>query len=264
MPASTAAQAQTAQATAAPAGSAANLTCPLGRPAVFHRGDLRRSVEKLASKRPLRILAIGSSTTEGIGASSVEKAYPDRLELEMPQLLPSAKLEVDGSGVGGETSSETLERLEREVPIHEPDLVVWQVGTNDALSNETEDQFRKTLADGIAAVRAAGADILLLDQQFFPSIGNMRRYERFVALIKEAGRTYNVGVVHRYALMKAWSERSKEELRALLSTDGFHMSDLGHACVARLLAEHLYTAFEETKAQRFETGAQQQQARAAR
>jgi len=213
-----------------------------------HRGDLRRTAERLRAGGTLRVLALGSSTTAGVGASSIERAYPERLEAELSALVPGARVEVEASGVSGETADRTLDRIRREAAGAQPDLVVWQVGTNDALTvGAGEEAFRATLAGGVAAVRGVGADLLLLDQQFFPGIVDRARYERFVALVKETGRASGVSVVHRYALMKAWSERSREELRTLLWTDLFHMSDPGHACVARLIAEHVAAAAREAE-----------------
>lgn len=222
--------------------------CPLGRPVLSHRGDLRRTAGRLRAGGTLRVLALGSSTTAGVGASSLERAYPERLEAELAALVPGARVEVEASGVSGEKADGTLARLRREASGMRPDLVVWQVGTNDALTlGAGEADFRATLTEGVAAARSAGADILLLDQQFFPGIADRPRYERFVAIVKETGRASGVSVVHRYALMKAWSERSREELRALLWTDLFHMSDPGHACVARLIAEHVAAAAREAE-----------------
>ena len=43
-------------------------------------------------------------------------------------------------------------------------------------------------------------------------------------------------------MMKSWGERSEETLRTMLASDGFHMSDRGHACMARVLADEIVKA----------------------
>jgi lysophospholipase L1-like esterase len=216
--------------------------CIAARPALATTGDLTGTGERLAAGGKLSILAIGSSTTAGVGTSSPAAAYPARLEAEIERRLPNVDVKVTVSGVGGETAAQTIARLEREVAQTRPDLVIWQVGTNDALSDVREDDFRSLVERGIAATTAAGADLILLDQQFFPSLRRKARYERFVQIVRDAGMKKRACVFGRYALMKEWGEESSETLKTMLSGDGFHMSDRGHACMARILADEIVKA----------------------
>lgn len=216
--------------------------CVSARPALATTGTLRHTGQRLTESQPLRILAIGSSTTEGIGATGRDKTYPAQLEKEIERLLPHAKVEMHVSGVGGETAIQTLARLEHELAAHKPDLVIWQVGTNDALSDVGEETFRSLLDRGIAAVNATQADLVLMNQQFFPSIRHKARYERFVRMVEEAGLKRRACVFNRYALMRQWGESSADTLRAMLSSDEFHMSDRGYSCMARVLADEIVRA----------------------
>jgi acyl-CoA thioesterase I len=216
--------------------------CVAAKPALATTGNLARTASRLAAGGILKILAIGSSTTAGVGTSSPKAAYPARLEAEIERMLPSVDVVVTVSGVGGETAVQTISRLEREVADSKPDLVIWQVGTNDALSDVREDDFRSLVERGIAATTAAGADLILLDQQFFPSLRRKARYERFVQIVTDAGMKKRACVFGRYALMKEWGEESNDTLKAMLSGDGFHMSDRGHACMARILADEIVKA----------------------
>jgi lysophospholipase L1-like esterase len=216
--------------------------CVASRPALATTGQLLRTAQRLRSGGALKVLAIGSSSTAGTGTSSPAFAYPARLAAEIEQRLPAIDVKIAASGVAGETAIQTLARLEREVESAKPDLVIWQVGTNDALSEVREDDFRSLVERGVAAVNRVGADLILLDQQFFPTIRKRDRYERFVGIVREVGLTKRACVFGRYAMMKAWGERSEETLRTMLSSDGFHMSDRGHACMARILADEIVKA----------------------
>lgn len=216
--------------------------CVSARPALAVTGNLRHTGQRLTEGLPLRILAIGSSTTEGVGATAPDRTYPVQLEREMERLLPHARVEMHVSGVGGETAVQTLARLERELKAHHPDLVIWQVGTNDALSDVGEETFRTLLDRGIMAVEGAQADLILMNQQFFPSIRHKSRYEKFVRMVEEAGLRKRACVFNRYALMQQWGETSADTLKAMLSTDQFHMSDRGYACMARVLADEIVRA----------------------
>ena len=216
--------------------------CIASRPALATSGRLTRISDLLKAGRRVKILTIGSSSTAGTGATSAAAAYPARLAEEIRQRLPSADVMVIASGIAGETGSQTLARLSVEVESQKPDLVIWQVGTNDALTGVQAADFRNLLERGVAAATRFDADLILLDQQFYPTIRKKDRYERFVAIVKEVGLQKRACVFDRYTLMKSWSERSEEMFRAMLASDGFHMSDRGYACMARALADEIVRA----------------------
>lgn len=183
---------------------------------------------------------MGSSSTEGVGATAPANGYPARLEAELRAVWAQAS--VRNAGVGGETTVQTLARLEALVAAERYDLVLWQVGTNDAVRGDDEAAFRGRVERGIAAIRASGAEPVLIDPQYFPTIRDPERYARYVALLGDVGATARVAVFSRYALMHAWGERSPDELRASLAADGFHMADRGYGCLADLLAGALVEA----------------------
>ena len=222
--------------------AAASWECLTMQPVLAVNGKLSHTAAHLASGSHLTILAIGSSTTAGVGTSSPAAAYPAQLKARLEEKLPLVQIDMHASGIGGETAVQTLARLQKEVVALKPDLVIWQVGTNDALATVGEDNFRALVERGIAATTAAGADLILLDQQFFPAIRDPARYERFVKIVTDIGLKTKTCVFSRYALMKAWGHQSATVLQAMLARDGFHMSDRGHACMARLLGREILRA----------------------
>ena len=72
----------------------------------------------------LDILAIGSSSTEGVGASSPANAYPARLKEELARESGIAA-DVKNAGVGGELAAKTLQRLKRALKVGWAELVIW-------------------------------------------------------------------------------------------------------------------------------------------
>src|SRR5262245_33287673 len=226
-------------------GAAANtsgIPCIAARPALATTGRLARTSELLRNGEAIKILAIGSSSTAGTGTSSPAAAYPAQLAAEIKRRLPSVDVKVIASGVAGETATQTLARLALEVEREKPDLVIWQVGTNDALTGVAAADFRNLVESGVASATRLGAELILLDQQFYPTIRKRDRYERFVAIVKDVGLEKRACVFDRYAMMKTWSERSGETFKAMLASDGFHMSDRGHACMAKALADEIVGA----------------------
>ncbi|SCY52910.1 SGNH/GDSL hydrolase family protein [Microvirga guangxiensis] len=240
-----------------PASAASdNKSCDTKRKIFTVNESLPSLTRKVERHEPIRILAIGSSSTEGIGASSPDHAYPAQLEDELGESWKDG-VTVVNAGRGGETAIETIDRLEAALKAQSYDLVIWQVGTNDAIRGVNEEAFRALLDRGISAVKAAGTGLILLDQQYFPTIKDMGRYERFVQTVSALGLERKVSVFSRYALMQDWNSRSAEELRSMLSADGFHMSDKGYDCLANHVADAIETLAEQPVAQTTGAGATQ-------
>src|SRR5262245_52939107 len=63
---------------------------------------LVRTALRLQNGQPLTIVAIGSSSTAGAGASSEAAAYPSRLEALLRQRFPGRAVRVLNRGVNGE------------------------------------------------------------------------------------------------------------------------------------------------------------------
>jgi acyl-CoA thioesterase-1 len=97
------------------------------------RGRLPRTAMRIARHEGLTVVAIGSSSTEGIGASTPAATYPSRVAAELARRLPRQSVTVLNKGVGGETAIEMLARFDRDVFAQNPDLVIWQAGTNSVL-----------------------------------------------------------------------------------------------------------------------------------
>jgi len=206
--------------------------CP--SPAAPEPGPLARTLERLRSGAPLRILAIGSSSTRGVGASSPGMAYPARLEAALEKAYPG-RVTVINAGIGGELAAATVDRLGHEMELAEPDLVLWQVGTNDALTPAvSEEDFGLALEAGADLVARRARDLLLIDPQVFKSAANPGRYERFVALVGDLAHRRRLALFSRNKAMKFWEKAGAAD--DLVTRDGLHMNDKGYGCVAETLA----------------------------
>jgi len=221
---------------------AAGPDCAVSRKVFTARAGLERIGLDLRQRRPVKILAIGSSSTFGYGMATPAVAYPARLQATLSELTSRQNIEVENAGVSGESADQTIARLEAKVLGGDYDLVIWQVGTNDAVRGGDEVAFREQVRRGIRAVRGAGSGLILVDQQFYPAIKDPARYERYVGIVGDLARDSGVSLFSRYALMRGWGDRSADELRAMLFTDGFHMSERGYSCLASLLADDILDA----------------------
>ena len=185
----------------------------------------------------LRILVVGSSSTAGTGAGAKDSAYPARTRAD----LNDARIAVVARGKGGETAKGALARMMSEIDQYRPDLVVWQVGTNDALRRLDPRDVAETIRDGLELIRAGGDDVLLVDPQYFPKSERNPRYIAMIEMMERLGAQQDVMVVRRYARMKL----ADDEVDALLARDRLHMSRAGHECLARDLAAAIRAGLPE-------------------
>ncbi|WP_091943740.1 GDSL-type esterase/lipase family protein [Methylorubrum salsuginis] len=180
----------------------------------------------LKEKRPVRVLSIGSSSA-GLGTGS---SYPVKLENALESALPDVQVEVESRSLPGEVASGAGERLRTLVAEVEPDLVIWQVGTNDALARVDIDSFAEALDDSVKWVMSHDIDIVLIDPVFTASLAEDDYYNRMVSTVQEVARREAVPLVHRYAAMRFLSTRGTDEAHML--GHRFRLNDLGLRCMA--------------------------------
>src|SRR5258708_38945852 len=70
-----------------------------------------RVAARIGQRQPLTIVAMGSSSTSGVGASAPGLSYPSRLEAALRGRFPRIDIRVINRGKGGEDVSEELPRF---------------------------------------------------------------------------------------------------------------------------------------------------------
>jgi lysophospholipase L1-like esterase len=198
---------------------------------------LSRLAQKLATKsEPITIVAIGSSSTAGAGASSPAASYPSRLALELTQHFPNRTITVLNRGANGEEIGDMLKRFDQAVIDAKPDLVLWQLGTNSVIRNQALGDHGSMIRAGVTKIRAAGADVVLIDPQFAPKVIAKPEAELMVELIAVTAKQENVDLFRRYEVMKRWHEVDHIGFETFVAPDGLHLNDWSYACMAKGLA----------------------------
>jgi len=113
------------------------------------------------------ILAFGDSLTAGLGVPA-DQAYPAVL---------AAKLKAEGypyrvvnAGVSGDTTAGGLRRLDWALRLA-PEIVIVELGTNDALRGQDLATVRSNLDQIVARFHAAGAQVLIAGMRLPPNYG---------------------------------------------------------------------------------------------
>src|SRR5882724_147656 len=203
---------------------------------------LKRTSQKIAAGQPIKIVAIGSSSTAGAGASSPAMSYPSRLQVELQALMPRVQVTVVNRGVNGEEAREMLARFQRDVFPENPDLVIWQVGSNSVMRDRPLAEANAPLHDGLKLLREHGADVVLMNPQYAPKVITKHDIEGMVHLIAVAAKEDNIDLFQRYAVMRYWQLTEGLTFSAFLSPDELHLNDWSYGCVAKLMAGAIHDA----------------------
>ena len=218
--------------------------CPISAVNVVANDGLTHSRAAVASGS-LTILAMGSSSIEGVGASRPDLGFVPLLEAGLERRLPGVSVTVVNKGIGGETAQDTANRLARETAASRPDMVIWQLGTNDILRSRSMDDIFADFRRGQVLLNDADVDVLLIDPQRLPEDTTndgfkgknppLKQMADLIAL--EAGRV-GYAVLHRFDAMSGWTGLD----RGGVGPDDLHLNDEGYACWAENTAEGLAAA----------------------
>lgn len=203
--------------------------------------SLPRTVARLNAGGPLRIVAVGSSSTTGLWVLNSAATYPEVMRRELTSLRPKARIEITNSGRIGDTIGGTIGRFERDVLAYDPDLIVWQLGTNDVAWGGRADGLKDRVIAGVRMLKVNRADVILMDLQYTPMVRASLEHSIMQAIIADVARQERVGLFPRFALMRRSIDAGLRP-DALVSWDGLHNSTAGYECVGRALARAIHAA----------------------
>jgi lysophospholipase L1-like esterase len=182
-----------------------------------------RVLERLRGGEEVKVVVFGGSVTYGYG---VKKGYVDLFKEALSSRYPTSKITLINAGFPGDTARKGLLRLEKDVMVHEPDLIIVAFGVSDFRNGVNVGRFSSNLTSIVERIMdGTDSEILLLTPNPLdvPSSDYlMRPYRREIHRI---GHRYRIGVVDIYVAFKRRTE--KEPLSALLA-DKFHPNEAGH------------------------------------
>lgn len=192
---------------------------------------LRRAVRE---QRDPRVLAIGSSSTVGVGATRPTNAYIAKLETNLEGAFAGSDFTVFGRGMSGEVAEGQSARMKETVSELKPDLVLWQVGTNDAIRHVDLELFKSCLRRTLTWLKESKIDVVLVDPQYSDALTKDLFYAETVAAVAEIAREASVLLVDRFEAMRELSKERGDNF--YLTSDNLHLNDTGHRCMAEQLA----------------------------
>jgi acyl-CoA thioesterase I len=161
------------------------------------------------------IVAFGDSFTAGLGISH-ERAFPAQLEAWLRS--QGKETRVVNAGKSGDTTAAAMPRLDKALA-EKPDLVILELGANDALRGVDPAITRANLATMITRIEATGAKLLLTGILAPPNWGEEYRLG-FNRLYPELARTHQVPLYPFFLQGVALDPQ-------LIQADGLHPNERG-------------------------------------
>lgn len=192
---------------------------------------LPNTAAALKVHKKIRILAIGASPASVRGP--VSGGYFAIIERFLKATFKGLDVEIVHRGVSGELASNAADRIKMEVALSAVNLVLWQLGTADALGHVPVEDFRSTVTQAIGWLKEHKIDVILVGLRYARSMRKDPHYQAIRTALKDVAREKEVLRIGRYA-----SEETMERIRR---EQGVRMSEVGeiavgYTCKAEYLA----------------------------
>ena len=165
------------------------------------------------------ILVFGDSISAGYGLARVEQGWVALLQTRLKE--QGYGYQVINASVSGETTAGGLARLPRALTLHQPKIVILELGGNDGLRALPIAQMRANLVRMVDLASAAGAKVLLLGMRMPPNYGPDYT-EQFRLAYSDLARDKKLPLV-------PFLLDGIALLPNLMQADGIHPNELGQA-----------------------------------
>jgi hypothetical protein len=200
--------------------------------ALHANGELSSFRQALAAGK-LRVAILGTGSAGQVG--DVKRSWPETFKEDMAQKLGGVSLETVVASRRGETAEQQFKALPG-LLAGKPALLVWQTGTVDAVRHVDVNDFAGLLIDGIDQARHAGVNVVLVGPQFSPQASTLVNFTRYISIMEQVARAYDVPFLDRHQLMQEWAEDGRVDLAGGRETWAA-AAKFVHDCVGRTLAE---------------------------
>ena len=206
--------------------------CQIGDTAIVDESPLPNVATALQHRKRVKILAIGASASHG--RRSGPGSHTEQIERILEQAIKGLDIVMINRGVSGELAEQAAPRIKNLVALDKPDLVLWQVGTNDALAYVPLEELEKTVVATIGWLKAHKVDIVLAGLQYVNRMARDSHYTAVRELLRKVAAKENVMIVRRYEAQRLIAQA--EGSGGGLAPDEFERNEAGYTCLAQYMA----------------------------
>jgi acyl-CoA thioesterase I len=194
---------------------------------------LPNSATALQTRHVVKILAIGASSAAVLGMGSHDGSTP-LLEQILERNIKGLDVEIINRGVSGELAEAAGERLKIEVALNRPDLVLWQVGTNDAFAQVPVDTFERSVAATVKWLKEHNVDVILVGLHYMKQLAKNEHYQAIRASLQRITANESVLRITRSEAMEVLARTMRESGRP--EPRDFGLTEVGYNCMAQYVA----------------------------
>ena len=202
--------------------------------------------------RDLTVVAFGDSITAGGGGW-------------VSSLFSQIGTDVINAGVGGNITAQALQRINKDVCAHNPDIVIINFGMNDQAFSESSnnnltpiDKYEENYRKIIETIQATGSKVILvavhdvnpkyhthsgLNYAGYETLedGSTRTYvDKYNEVVYKLSQEYNTGFIDINSLAQTDLDN------ITIAADGIHLSSVGQAKYCEWISNYMYEFIEET------------------
>ena len=226
-----------AQPVAAPEGDVSKECQTPGVKIVLDR-PLPNTLAALKERKVIKILTIGASASAG--ADPVSGGYQEIIEDVLERTVSGLDVQIIDRGISGELARDAASRLKTEVALAEPDLVLWQVGTNDALAQIPVEEFSETVLEAIGWLKEHNVDVVLVGLHYVRNMRADPHYQTIRAALARIAETEKIIRISRYEAMEVIEKMRQaspsEKFNAFASTEN------AYSCMAEYVVRAITSA----------------------
>ena len=143
---------------------------------------------------------------------------------------------VVNAGISGDTTSGGLSRLPKLISLHQPGILILELGGNDGLRGTSLKAIEKNLRDMINSAQSVNITVLLIGVQLPPNYGVLYT-KGFENIFSGLAKEYNLELIQ--GTLKTMVNEG------LMQSDGIHTNVLGHQQIENIIWERLNKYLEK-------------------
>jgi hypothetical protein len=205
--------------------------CETPATAVAAPTPLPNVVAALKERKKINILVVGATSASMRGP--VSGGHFALVERFLEDTFKGLDVSIVHRGVSGELASDAGDRIKTEVALEEPDLVLWQLGTADALARIPIENYEASLRDTIKWLREHSVDVILLGVRYARTMATDQHYQAIREATQKIAKDQNVLRIARYEA-EEMLDRIRREQGAPMSE--VEVTEAGYSCLAEYIA----------------------------
>lgn len=218
-----------------PEAAAMSVQCNVPQAQVARSSPLTFTAARIEAGRKVKVLAMGTSAFWADSGAMGGRNYPSRVGSILEKMVKGVNVDIVNRGVSGEIASVSARRLINEAATLRPTLVLWQLGTNDAVARVPVSDFESTVRSTVRMLHENKIDVILVGLQYTPKFARDTHYFEIRAALDRIAGEENLLLVRRDRAMEFIAQTRAN--KNLFADDDFNLIDLGYPCMAEHIAQ---------------------------